>query len=327
MMEAGMEAYLRGQLLERRQRLQAAVPLSPDSAPLVRLLDEVDSALESIDRGTYGLCNICHESIEKDRLLKDPLLKNCLDHLTPDERRALEQDLDLAGKIQGGLLPRQDLRFNDWEIYYHYEALGSVSGDYCDLITTGEGDLFFLLGDVSGKGVAASILMSHLHAIFRSLMSVGLPFDQLMMRANRVFCESTATSLFATLVCGKAGAAGALEICNAGHCPPLLLRGERHSSVDATGLPLGLFCSSPYGVQRFRLQPGEGLLLYTDGLTEARNKSGEEYGTSRLERVIGRSHEAPAQGLVAACLGDLNDFLSGGRITDDLAIMAVRRVE
>ncbi|HYK92294.1 MAG TPA: SpoIIE family protein phosphatase [Acidobacteriota bacterium] len=324
-MEAGMEAYLRAQLLDRRQRLQSAVPLTPDTAPLVRLLTEVDSALESMDRGTYGLCDVCHDPIEKDRLLRDPLLRNCLDHLTPAERRALEQDLELAGKIQGELLPKQDFRSGDWEIYYHYEALGSVSGDYCDLIPANDGCLYFLLGDVSGKGVAASILMSHLHAIFRSLMSVGLPFDQLMERANRVFCDSTASSSFATLVCGKAHSAGVVEICNAGHCPPFLIRRESSRGLEATGLPLGLFCSSPYGVQRLQFERGEGLLLYTDGLTEARNQSGEEYGSPRLEGIISRRRETPPQMLVEACLGDLNHFLSGERKTDDLAIMAVRR--
>ncbi len=324
-MEAGMEAYLRGQLVERRQRLQAAVPLSPDKAPLVTLLREVDSALESMNRGTYGLCEVCHETIEKDRLLKDPLLKNCLDHLTPEERRALERDLDLAGRIQNGLLPKQDFRHGNWEIYYHYEALGSVSGDYCDIIAAGDGNLYFLLGDVSGKGVAASILMSQLHAIFRSLMSVGLPFDQLMVHANRLFCDSTTSSSFATLVCGKACPTGTVEICNAGHYAPLLVRDGNTPGLEATGLPLGLFCSSPYGVRSVQLEPGESLILFTDGLTEARNKSGEEYGTARLKALLGRQRGAPAQVTIGACVSDLMSFLAGASRTDDLAVMAVRR--
>ncbi len=326
-MEAGTEAFLRTQLLERRQKLQAAVPLSTDKAPLIRLLHEVDSALEGMKKKTYGLCEVCHETIEEDRLLKNPLLKYCLDHLTLEEQRALEQDLDLARRIQGGLLPRQDFRFGSWEVYYHYEAVGPVSGDYCDLMTTGDGSLYFLLGDISGKGVAASILMSHLHAIFRSLMSVGLPFDQLMERANRVFCDSTTSSTFATLVCGKAGPQGSVEICNAGHCPPLLLCSRDPRGLDATGLPLGLFCSSPYGVQRIQLEPGEGLLLYTDGLTEARNKSGEEYGAFRVAKAVSGRHTMPAQEIVGTCLRELSSFLSGVPKTDDLAVMAVRRVE
>ncbi len=324
-MEAGTEAYLRGQLLERRQKLQSAVPLSADKAPLIRLLHEVDSALESMNLKTYGLCEVCHDSIEEDRLLKNPLMKYCLDHLTPEEQRSLEQDLDLARRIQSGLLPRQDFQFGGWEIYYHYQALGPVSGDYCDFMTAGDGSLYFLLGDISGKGVAASILMSHLHAIFRSLVSVGLPFDQMMERANRVFCDSTMSSSFATLVCGKAGPSGTVEVCNAGHCPPLLLCVTGPRGLEATGLPLGLFCSSPYGVQKVLLAPSDSFLLYTDGLTEARNKSGEEYGASRLASVFSGRQRSAARDMVGVCLSELDGFLSGAPMTDDLAIMAVRR--
>ncbi len=323
-MDAGMETFLREELLDRRRKLETAMPRSPADGPLVRLLQEVDYALESMKQGTFGLCLVCHEPIERDRLLRNPLLKNCIDHLTPSEQRALQQDLDLAGKIQGGLLPKQDFRFDDWEVYYHYEALGPVSGDYCDLMTTEDGHLYFLLGDVSGKGVAASILMSHLHAIFRSLVSVGLPFDQLMDRANRVFCESTASSSFATLVCGKAGHGGAVEICNAGHCPPLMLCKRDTLSIEATGLPLGLFCSSPYEVRKLVLSPGEFLFLYTDGLTEARNQDGEEYGASRLARVLCGNGRGPAREIVSNSLNDLKGFLSGRSVADDLAIMAVR---
>jgi sigma-B regulation protein RsbU (phosphoserine phosphatase) len=326
-MEAGREAYLREKLLDRRQKLQAAVPLSPDNTPLIRLLHEVDLALESMNMGSYGLCENCHDPIEEDRLLRNPLLRTCLDHLTPLEQYTLEQDLDLAGRIQSELLPKREFRFGGWETYYHYEAMGPVSGDYCDLMTTNDGHLFFLLGDISGKGVAASILMSHLHAIFRSLMSVGLPFDQLMERANRVFCDSTTSSSFATLVCGKASPTGAIEICNAGHCPPLLACAKGTRSLEATGLPLGLFCSSPYGVQKVQLEPGECLLLYTDGLTEARDKANEEYGIPRLEKTFGENYKAPAQDVVGVCLNDLRAFISGASKTDDLAIMAVRRME
>ena len=97
-------------------------------------------------------------------------------------------------------------------------------------------------------------------------------------------------------------------------------------NLEATGVPLGLFCSSPYGVQKVQLEPGECLLLYTDGLTEARNKSNEEYGISRLAKTVGERYRAPAQDIVGVCLNDLRAFLSGASKTDDLAIMAVRRV-
>jgi len=321
------DQFLRTQLEQRRQRLETAIPLSPENAPLVRLLEEVDSALERMEEGTYGLCENCHDTIERDRLIADPLIRYCLDHLTAEQQRALEQDLELAARIQRALLPRQDLRVGEWQIHYHYESAGPVSGDYCDLIhSDGQaGDLLFLLGDVSGKGVAASMLMSHLHAMFRSLASVGRPLDQLVALANRVFCESTIAGQFATLVCGRAGRSGEVEICNAGHCPTLLVRNGEVSPIEATGLPLGMFSNGEFPVQKIKLSPGDTLFLYTDGLSEMRDPSSVEYGLGRLAKFVGQQHTLAPQALTSACLQDVRAFSAGAPRLDDLTIMVLQR--
>src|SRR5438552_692848 len=109
-----------------------------------------------MDAGSFGICEHSHESIETDRLIADPLMRFCLDHLNGQQRNALEQDLQLAAQIQRGLLPRPDLFRDGWQVSYHYEPAGVVSGDYCDVVEAGDGDIYFMLGDVSGKGVAAS---------------------------------------------------------------------------------------------------------------------------------------------------------------------------
>jgi sigma-B regulation protein RsbU (phosphoserine phosphatase) len=161
---------LRPKIIERRMRLQAAV--RSVSADYVNdLLAEVDAALEKMESGSYGLCETCHDPIEADRLERNPLARFCLDHLTGDELVAHEQDLALATQIQASLLPDNNVKTGSWETHYRYEPAGVVSGDYCEILA-GEGDaLFFALGDVTGKGVAASLLMTHLSAIFRSLRS------------------------------------------------------------------------------------------------------------------------------------------------------------
>jgi len=319
---------LRQRLLDRRQRLQTAIGEFKETTHVMRLLEEVDSALERMDKESYGLCDVCHEPIREERLMADPLTRNCIDCLTPDQQRALEQDLDLASRIQTQLLPNKNLSFGDWEAYYHYEPAGPVSGDYCDLISpdTERGDLFFLLGDVSGHGVAASILMAHLHALFRSLIAVGLSADQLVQRANRIFCESTISADYATLVCGRAGKSGEVDVCNAGHCPPLLVREDEITSLEATGLPIGIFSSGEYSAERVQLARGDSLLLYSDGLTEAQDRADAEYGAQRLARLIKGRHELPPEALTQVCLEDLRAFLSGAPRTDDLAIMVIRRV-
>ena len=318
---------LRARLLARRQRLEEAIAEFKETSQLTQLLKDIDSALERMDKGPYGMCEVCHEPIEEERLRSDPLVGNCLGCLTPDQQRALEQDLDLASRIQTRLLPDKSLSFDSWQAYYHYEAAGPVSGDYCDLVSqeTEKEDLFFMLGDVSGKGVAASILMSHLHAIFHSLLDIGLAPDQLVQRANRIFCDSTVSANFATLVFGRAAKSGEVDICNAGHCPPLVVREKEIKSLESTGLPLGVLGSAEYKVNKVKLSPGDSLLLYSDGLIEARDKSDVEYSTERLAEFVKGRHRLAPKKLIQVCLEDLNTFLSGARKTDDLTIMVIQR--
>jgi sigma-B regulation protein RsbU (phosphoserine phosphatase) len=320
---------LRVQLLDRRERLQRTIAGSFDTSRLIQLLHEVESALKRIDAGSYGICELCNEPIEQDFLQHDPLVRVCLGHLSDEQRRAMERDLDLANRIQSNLLPSQHMRVNGWEVSYHYEPAGPVSGDYCDIVTpeVNGGDTYFFFGDVSGKGVAASLLMSHLHAIFRSLLAAPLPLKQLIERANRVFSDSTMSTQFATLLCGKLTRHGEMEICNAGHCPPLLVQGGRVARVDSTGLPAGLSYTGEYEVQKFRLSKGDTIFLYTDGLTESRNGSEEQYGPEKLAALLQQHQALPSQALIDACLKDVSTFSKGAPKVDDLTIMAVRRVE
>jgi len=319
------ESVLRGELLDRRQKLEAAINVSDETSHLTGLLREVDAALDRMGRGAYGLCEVCHDPVERDRLLADPLVSVCLGCLSPTQRRALEDDLELAAQIQATLLPPRDFVSDGWQASYHYEAAGVVSGDYIDLVSAGDGTLYFMLGDVSGKGIAASMLMTQLHAMFRTLIPLGLPLNQIVERASRVFCESTLPTHFATLVCGRADTSGGVEICNAGHLPPLLIRGGRVTSVAATGLPIGVFCNERFTSTRVSLARGDALLLYTDGLSEARDAAGDEYGRERLLGLISACLEHTPASLVTSCLQDLLAFRGQTPTADDLTLMAISR--
>jgi phosphoserine phosphatase RsbU/P len=327
------DPYLREQLEKRRDSLKVAISTIPatddaeQSAPFLKLLDDVEGALRRMDGGTYGLCDVCHDSVEKERLIADPLIRLCLDHLTNEEQRALERDLELASRVQRGLLPPSDLRFRDWRVHYFYRPAGIVSGDYCDLIEGPGNDssLIFLLGDVSGKGVAASMLMTHLHAMFRALSGIGLELAGLLEIANRMFCESTIAGQFATLVCGRAGRSGELEIASAGHFPILLGLKSGVVHLEATGLPLGMFSTSRYFVHRARLEPGDSLLLYTDGISEARDGAGEEFGLEGLSRAAAGRYGWEPKDFVAACLADVEKHCAGGHPLDDQTLMVIQR--
>src|ERR1700726_4854617 len=251
---------------QRRERLHDALHSCAADASLSQLLTAVDAALSRIAQGTFGLCEMCHDSIEAERLLADPLVQFCLDHLTSAEQRALESDLSLAARIQRVLLPKPSLAPVGWEVCYHYQPASMVSGDYCDLFEIDDG-LLFMLGDVSGKGVAASMVMSHLHATFRTLAEACLPLDRMVQDANRIFCESTLAGQFATIVVARATRDGSGGFVSAGHLPVLHIHGDGATPKDSTGVPLGMFCDARFPVHRLTLAHGDSLFLYTDGLT------------------------------------------------------------
>jgi len=317
---------LRTELINWRERLEANAKDSADTFQLNSLLREVNAAIERLGQEGYGVCQVCHDLIGQAAMNLDPLGKTCLSCFTPQQLSELEQDLDRAWLIQGELLPKQNLKFNGWEVSYHYEPAGPVSGDYCDLVSLDNGELYFLIGDVSGKGVAASLLMSRLHAIFRSLIGAGLGVSELVERANQLFAESTMRPYYATLVCGKAATNGAVEICNAGHLAPLLLQDGRVSPIAATGLPIGMFCRERYTSTQVTLGKGDRLLLYTDGLSEARNQHGREYGDDRLPLLLGECHKLPAGALVNRLLADVSEFSLARPRSDDLTLMAIEMV-
>jgi sigma-B regulation protein RsbU (phosphoserine phosphatase) len=319
------ESAVRNELLERRTRLEQAMAGAPPDRQLSQLLSEVDQALQRVEQGTYGICEACNESIEPERLAANPLLRFCLGHLTEEEQRALEADLELASRIQHRLLPQIGLEANGWEAHFHYQAFGPVSGDYCDLIPADGDGLYFLIGDAAGKGVAASMLMSQLHAMFRALATLGLSADQLLERANRIFCDGVLSTHYATVVCGRAHADGRIEIANAGHCLPVLLRKGEMTILDSTGFPLGMFAHGTYGKHEFQLAAGDALLLYTDGLSEACDGDGAEYGSARVAQVAAANAARGAQELVGAFLEDLDRFRGSEPRRDDLSILALCR--
>jgi sigma-B regulation protein RsbU (phosphoserine phosphatase) len=316
---------LRSDLINWRERLQASS--SPDTIRLDGLLREVSSAIERLDLESYGVCQICDEMISQTTINADPLARTCFDCLTPAQLSELEDDLDRAWTIQGESLPKQDFKFNGWEVSYHYKPAGPVSGDYCDLMSTDNGDLYFLVGDVSGKGVA------------------GLAFDE------PPACDLSQSD-WPGVWCRRTGRTGQPFVRRHNHAP--LLRhaglregGARWSSRDLQrrslraactftkvwsrrspqrACPVGMFCQEKYESAQFTLRQGDRLLLYTDGLSEARDLADLEYGDGRIHSVLSDCAQLPAASVVGRLLDDVRTFATGTRITDDLTIMAIELV-
>src|SRR4030095_14170311 len=149
-MVTAIEPILQTRLINQRHRLEAAAGF-PRTDEITKLLEGVDAALRRMDDGIYGICEVCHEPIEAEVLLSDPVSRFCLGDLTPKEQQALENDLQLAAQIQRGLLPQSKQTIHGWQVAYHYQPAGVVSGDYCDFIDGDNESLHFVLGDVSGN--------------------------------------------------------------------------------------------------------------------------------------------------------------------------------
>ena len=317
------EAVMREQLLDRQTRLREARKENVVDLEVLRLLDEVDAALQRFDKGVFGICEACLDPIEPERLIADPLIKLCLGDLTQKQLDDIQEDMRLASEIQRRLLPSEDLSCEFWEVDLAYHPAGVVSGDYVDVMRH-DGHLYFMLGDVSGKGVAASILMSNLHAMFRALIPVGLELCDLMSRANRMFAESTMANQYATLVLGKINSRGEIEMCNAGHLAPIIVGGEHSVELDSTGLPLGMFCDSQFISSGVKLKPSETLLLFTDGVTEANDTNGEEFGTDRLRASINGSAYGHPTELLQTCVNAVAAFRNGAVRNDDMTMLALK---
>lgn len=326
-MQTGTLDVLRHQLEDRRGRLAGALADTGSEEGLVRLLSQVDAALDSLGTEDYARCLVCEEHVSEQDLVGNPLLRYCLCDLTREQQVALEHDLALALRIQSALLPDPDLRASRWEAHYRYEPAGPVSGDYCDLWVHPDesGTVFFAVGDVSGKGVAASLLMAQLQATFRSLLGTGMPLAELVRKVDRQLLAASIPTHYATLVCGRATDDGTVEIVNAGHCLPLVVRPTGVEAIRSTGFPIGLLEDKPFEVERIALGEHDSLVLYTDGLTEARRPDGTEYGQERIEKLLQTRAGTAPRPLVQAIRQDLAEFLGDGSRSDDLTVLVLRR--
>ena len=328
-METLQISSIREQLNVRKERLDEAINQMPGQPNLINLIKQVDKALEKIDHGTYGICEVCHDPMEEERLFIDPLVTVCLGCLDDAQRHALENDLEFAAKIQRNLLPKNNQSVSGWDFSYHYNPAGAVSGDFTDIIPLNDDSVIFIIGDVSGKGISASLMMSHLHGLIHSLLSFGLPVNEIIKKANRLFNESTLYSNYATMVIGKAYPDGNIEIAVAGHNPPLLVRNGNVQRINATGMPVGLFKDAEYNVNKLSFEKDDTLLLYTDGLTEAisNESSAGEYGEQRLVEQLAKANGTAPKFILDELIQNHKTWLKDSKPTDDITLLVVKRIK
>ena len=239
-------------------------------------------------------------------------------------RQRIEEELRIARTIQESLLPR-NLPSTGWlRAAGHSVPSHQVGGDYFDLHATGASTWALINADVSGKGVSAALLASLIQGVFLASSDACSPPEQTMARLNRFFLERTAGEKYATIFYGTIEASGMLRYVNAGHCPPLLVRaGGGIERLRASGLPAGMLEEAEYEARVVTLGPGDMLVLYTDGLTEAEDPDGRPFGEGGLLEVVRANRAGGSRALLAALDQAVTRFAQGTVQKDDMTLMVV----
>jgi serine phosphatase RsbU (regulator of sigma subunit) len=246
------------------------------------------------------------------------------------ERRRLHEEVKLARQIQVALIPDSLPPVPGYEIYGGNQPSQGVSGDYYEVIERLDGrECVFFIADVSGKGIAASLLTAYIEALSSAPIEDGLPPDQVFARVSRRLYRRTPHERFATAFLAILNpASGTVRFANAGHNPALLVRRDGTiERLSSTGLPLGLLPLAEYECTEIALMTGDTLVTYTDGITEATNTKKEEYGTERLEALCHEHLGLDLGALAAALEEDLQQFVAGEPFADDRTLVMLRRVE
>ncbi|QOY88257.1 SpoIIE family protein phosphatase [Paludibaculum fermentans] len=244
------------------------------------------------------------------------------------QRERLNNELEIASQVQQRLFPKRAPQIQGLDLAGCCVPAQSVGGDYYDFLTTPGGAVGLAIGDVAGKGVPAALLMAGLQASLRGLILGGVTdLRELMAKLNVLVYDASPANRFATFFYGVyEPAGGALRYSCAGHNPSLLLRatGEHHW-LKTPGVGLGMTRRAQYEQAEAALQPGDMLVLYTDGVTEARNPQGEEFGEDRLLDALRAAPGAGAQAAADQLLEALTRFAAGAPQHDDITLIVARR--
>lgn len=255
------------------------------------------------------------------------VLMNLLVMLEVADRLTLKRDLEIAREIQLAMLPREMVTGGGLEAYGFTRPANTVGGDFYDVLQMPDGRLVIGLGDVSGKGSPAALLMALTLAMLRTLIEEGLEPTELMRRLNVQVSRHAPGSRFVTLCLAFFDSAtGALEYINAGQTPPLLRRANGSlERLSEGGVALGMFELSTYTAGQSSLGPGDVLVFYSDGITEAESKTGVPFDESGLQGTIERHWWEDAATLGKAIVRAVEDHAVDTRLPDDLTVLAIRR--
>ncbi len=304
---------------------QSQVPSSPPPSILLGketpIWGSVSTRFRDVDGNSFGLVSfdeVTH-AVEAHR--------RTVAQKQESERRAA-QEIEIAKQVQAGLFPQTQPPLKTLEYAGICIQARKVGGDYYDFLNLGQQRLGFVIGDISGKGIAAALLMANLQANLRSQCAIALDqLQRLLCSVNQLFCDNTPDGSFATLFFAEYDdTAGRLRYANCGHLPALLLRRDDIvERLEATATVLGIFKDWDCEIGECQLHSGDILALYTDGITESYNSDDEQFGEQRLIEALWRHRESSSQAALSSIVDEVQRFSPHEQHDDITLIIAKHR--
>lgn len=243
------------------------------------------------------------------------------------DKLVAKNELSEGRAIQLALMPEEEPKISGWDVWLFTQPANDVGGDLVDFIKVGEERFSIFLGDVAGKGLSAALLMAKLQSTIRALATEHSSIPQLGKRINDIFFRDTTARTFASLIYMEIDTSShQISLMNAGHPPPLLKQESQASSLKKGNLALGISKDSKYRTQKLTLNTGEMLILFSDGVTEAQNESGEFFGQDRLESIIAGFGAESAKKLGTQILEEVYQFMGETKPSDDISLALIQRL-
>jgi phosphoserine phosphatase RsbU/P len=332
--DTGTESGMGAQESVAKLELHTIIAIPIDKLPLIETLDATittrqgellgvlyldshapSSAFSDLDRQV--LRTLAREAagvVENARLFASARAKARLDH-----------ELEIASQIQHQLLPKTLPDLQDLEVAGSTLSCHSVGGDCFDVIDLGGGRHGFFVGDVSGKGISAALLATLLQGVFFANAVTDISLAAVFSRVNNYLCERSGEDRYATVFYGVLDRLGRFEYVNAGHVPPLLRRKSGAlEALGSAGFPVGMFPEAEYLSERVILEPGDFIVIYTDGVSEATNVRNELFEEERLRRIVEGFNGQTAQELSQTIRDGVKSFTQGAAQSDDITVLTVQ---
>jgi sigma-B regulation protein RsbU (phosphoserine phosphatase) len=235
-------------------------------------------------------------------------------------------ELEEGRAIQQALMPERSPKIPGWDIWLFTRSANDVGGDLLDFIQINEKKFGIAVGDVAGKGLSAALLMAKLQSTIRALVYDYASLSELAIRLNKIFYRDSLPKIFASMIYAELSPeSNNIKLINAGHYPPLIIREEKTERLQKVAPALGIILESDFPEQNISLGQNDFLVIYSDGLTEAQNETGEFFGEERLNELIKNVYSKSAQQLGEFILSNVDQFIGKTPAHDDLTLVVIRK--